>query len=129
MSASEVRLKLRKRGFAPIPVSGKVPPLKEWGKRADTSDGDIEIWEKLFPQATNTGILTALAPCLDIDILDPAAADSAEQAVRERFDEHGAIRVRFGRSPKRCRFFRTNEDDRVQKITVDLVATNGDTDR
>jgi AAA domain/Bifunctional DNA primase/polymerase, N-terminal len=119
-----VRLKLRKRGFHPIPVIGKAPPMEKWQKRSETSEGDIEMWDKLFPQASNTGVLTAFTPCLDIDVLDPAAADAAEQVARERFEEHGDIHVRFGRSPKRALFFRTEEP--FKKITINLIAPNGD---
>jgi hypothetical protein len=62
--ATELRHKLRAAGFDPLPLKGKIPVLTEWQKRTNTSAGDINIWEKLYPYAENTGVLTRLAPCL-----------------------------------------------------------------
>ena len=65
------RLKLLANGYAPLPIEGKRPPLKDWQKKTDTNAAEIELWEKVYPQATNTGILTQLTPTLDIDITNP----------------------------------------------------------
>jgi hypothetical protein len=106
MTPTEARTKLLGQGYQPIPTVGKIPPMRGWTKRGPTSAGDIEVWSKLYAD-TNTGILCASEPCLDIDIEDPDAAAAVEALVRERFGEHGAIRVRFGRLPRRAIFFKT----------------------
>ncbi|MHC2839807.1 bifunctional DNA primase/polymerase [Bradyrhizobium diazoefficiens] len=95
LTPTDVRMQLRRNGFDPIPVIGKRPPLDEWQKRTETSAGDIEMWAKLYPDARNTGILTRHAPTLDIDILDPDAADAVEGKVREILEDFGDIHVRF----------------------------------
>jgi hypothetical protein len=120
---TEIRLLLRQAGFDPLPVSGKVPSLKEWEKRTDTSDGDIAMWSKLYPNAGNTGALTRLMPTLDADIHNPEAAEAIEQMVRERFEDHGTVLVRIGNAPKRAFPFRANKP--FKKLTVNLVAPNG----
>jgi hypothetical protein len=125
IKASAARQQLRRNGFSPIPVIGKAPPMKDWQKRTETSEGDIDIWTKMYPDAHNTGILTYITPTLDIDILDPAAAEAAELKARERYEEIGDIHVRFGRAPKRAIFFRTDEP--FKKIAVNFTAPNGDT--
>jgi bifunctional DNA primase/polymerase-like protein len=61
-------------GYAPLPIEGKRPPLKDWQKKTVTNAAEIELWGKAYPQATNTGILTQLTPTLDIDITNPEAA-------------------------------------------------------
>ena len=125
MTPTEVRLQLCRHGFVPIPVVGKRPVLDGWQKRGETSPGDVDLWATLFPDAGNTGILTRATPTLDLDIIYAAAAEAAEAKVRERFEEIGDIHVRFGKSPKRAIFFRTNEP--FTKIQVPLIAPNGDT--
>jgi hypothetical protein len=124
---TEIRLQLRHNWYDPIPIVGKIPPLEEWQKRTDTSEGDIEIWAKTWPDAKSTGILCRTVPVLDLDILDKEAAEDVEQAVRERFEGRGEVLVRIGRSPKRAIPFRTDEPFR--KIAVPLIAPNGSTDQ
>jgi len=124
-SATATRLRLLAGGYCPIPVYGKNPAPKAWETKTETNQGEIELWATMWPAANNTGILNARNPCLDIDILEPEAAEAVELVVRERFEEAGAILVRFGRSPKRAIFFRTDEP--FKKIAVNLVAPNGDT--
>ena len=76
--------------------------------------------EKRYPSASNTGILTARAPTLDIDILDPEAAAAVEALAKERFEESGFMPVRFGLFPKRALPFRC--DTPFAKIAVPLTA-------
>jgi hypothetical protein len=76
-------------------------------------------WERLRPTETNTGVLTKLAPALDIDIRNALAAAAIEALVRERFADQGAVLVRIGHPPKRAIFFRT--DTPFKKIAVDLI--------
>jgi hypothetical protein len=124
MTPTEARTKLLEQGYQPIPTVGKIPPLPGWTKRGPTSAGDIEVWSKLYAD-TNTGILCATEPCLDIDIEDPEAAEAVEALVRQRYEEHGAICVRFGRSPRRAIFFRTATP--FKHAERKFTAPNGDT--
>jgi hypothetical protein len=118
---------LLRAGFLPLPLHGKLPAFREWQKRTNTTPGDIEIWDDSYPLARNTGVLTALAPALDIDITNADAAQAIEDMVRERFEERGYILVRFGNSPKRAILFRT--DTPFAKFNGKLVAPDGGTDQ
>jgi len=121
------RLKLLANGYPPLPIEGKRPPLKDWQKKIAASEAEIELWEKVYPYATNTGILTQLTPTLDIDITDSEAADAVESLARERFEERGFVIIRIGQAPKRAIFLRT--DTPFEKITGIVIAPNGDTDQ
>jgi hypothetical protein len=124
-TAREVRQALVNRGYTPIPVTGKIPPFKQWQKVANVSRPMLEAWDKNWPQATNTGILTAYTPTLDADILSEPAAVAVENLVRERFKGRGQVLPRIGRPPKRAIVFRTATP--FAKITVNLVAADGST--
>ena len=58
----EIRKKLRDAGYDPIPIKGKIPPLKKWETKTDSTDHEIERWNKSFPQAKSTGLLTRQIP-------------------------------------------------------------------
>jgi hypothetical protein len=103
----EVRRQLLRGGFIPLPLHGKAPVIEAWQKHHDTTEHEIEFWSRTHPAAQNTGILTRLTPTLDIDILDPEAAEAVEDLVRGRLEERGRILVRFGKPPKRAIPFRT----------------------
>src|SRR5262245_19210959 len=125
MPATDVtalRKKLRRQGYAPIPVNGKKPPLEGWTEKIETSDDEIELWRSLFPNATNTGVLARATPGLDIDLLDEAAAAAIEALAKERFGERGCFLVRIGKAPKRLIPLRT--DAPFKKITLNLIAGN-----
>lgn len=121
------RLRLLANGYAPLPIEGKRPPLKNWQKRTAANAAEIELWEKVYPYATNTGILTQLTPTLDIDITNPEAAEAVEALARERFEERGFVLVRTGQAPKRAILLRT--DTLFRKITANVIAPSGDTDQ
>jgi hypothetical protein len=123
MSAAEVRNTLRLAGYSPIPVCGKRPAPPGWQQKLQTNPVEIALWEKLYPDANNTGILTKLTPTFDIDIRNPEAATAVEELVRERFEERGYILVRTGNAPKRAIPFRT--DAPFKKIACDLVSPSG----
>ena len=126
MSNSEtlLRLQLRAAGFSPLPLNGKAPSsVKGWQTKLNAGDDEIELWEKLYPYDCNTGILTRFAPAIDIDILNPEAAEAVEMLARERFEEHGDILVRVGKAPKRAILFRTDEP--FDKITANVVSCHG----
>jgi putative DNA primase/helicase len=71
-----LRVQLHRAGYIPIPCVGKIPAIKEWQKHTETNEREIELWSRVFWDATNTGVLTANTPCFDIDILDPKAAEA-----------------------------------------------------
>src|SRR5262249_50839240 len=98
-----LRLQLRINGFHPIPLKGKIPPMKGWEQKFDVSEEEIRRWEKTYPRARNTGVLAKFAPGFDIDITIEAAAKAAEDKAREFLEEqeHTNIHVRFGAPPKR----------------------------
>jgi hypothetical protein len=125
-TALEIRQALVNRGYTPIPVTGKIPPFKKWQKVANVSRPMLEAWDKNWPQATNTGILTKNTPTLDADILNELAAIAIEKLVYERFKDRGVILSRIGRPPKRAIVFRTAAP--FAKVTVNLIAANGSTD-
>src|SRR5262245_34740007 len=82
---TQLRLRLHKAGFSPIPVSGKAPSLPGWQKMFDTNDATIELWAKVCHLDKNTGIITRNTPGLDIDFKDEEAAEALEELARERF--------------------------------------------
>jgi AAA domain/Bifunctional DNA primase/polymerase, N-terminal len=113
------RLRLLDSGFCPLPLIGKQPIEKGWQKRHDPTREEIKLWSRTAPAATNTGLLTRLAPCFDIDILDEAAAAAVEDLARDRFEERGYILTRFGKRPKRCVLFRTLEPFAKSVVSFD----------
>jgi hypothetical protein len=122
-----LRLKLLANGYAPLPIEGKRPPFKGWQKKIDANTAEIELWDKLYPHATNTGILTQLTPTLDIDITNPEAAKAVEALARERFEERGFVLIRTGQAPKRAILLRTNTP--FKKIIGNVIAANGGADQ
>jgi RecA-family ATPase len=119
-----LRLQLRASGYSPLPLNGKAPSsVKGWQAKFDTTHDEIRLWERLYPYDTNTGVLTRLAPAIDIDLLDEAAGVAVEDLTRGRFEECGYFLVRIGRAPKRAILLRTDEP--FKKIVRELVAPNG----
>ena len=104
-------------GFTPLPLFGKAPPsygkngakkgLGGWQHLEDVSAEQIDDWSRHWPDAINTGILTAYTPPLDLDILNEEAARACEDLVRAQFEERGFVLVRIGLPPKRAILFRT----------------------
>jgi len=98
-SIIEVRLALVDHGYTPIPVIGKKPPLKKWQETTGVCKATLEGWDRDWPNASNTGILTRLTPTIDLDLLNEPAAVAAENLIRERFDGLGCVLTRVGREP------------------------------
>jgi hypothetical protein len=122
-SLTALRCRLRASGFPPLPVNGKAPSPKAWETLTDANDQQIALWERVFPHARSTGILTRDCPAMDIDISIAPAADAVEQLARDRFGEDNRFPVRFGRAPKRAILFQT--DAPFPKITANLIAPDG----
>src|SRR6516162_5141845 len=106
--ATALRKRLLTAGYMPLPCNGKAPPIPGWQDILATSKL-IDSWERRYPDATNTGVLTDISPAIDIDITHPDAAAAIEALAREHFEERGYILVRFGKAPKRAILLRTNE--------------------
>jgi hypothetical protein len=105
-----LRLALRRNGFHPLPLEGKVPYIKDWQQKfLIINDEEIRLWPRIYHLAANTGLLSKFAPGLDIDILIEAAAIAVELLAREHFEERGDIHVRVGLPPKRLILLRTDE--------------------
>ncbi|WFU37594.1 AAA family ATPase [Bradyrhizobium sp. CB82] len=117
------RIDLLEAGFDITPVEGKRAVLGAWSDRPYASRGDIDIWQQLYPAASNTGILTKYTPTFDIDIKNPEGVDAVEALTRERFEERGYILCRFGATPKRAIPFRTGAP--FKKIAITLIAPDG----
>jgi hypothetical protein len=110
MTPTEIRLSLRKAGYAPLPLFGKAPSMmKNWQERLNTNEDDIAMWAKQGPDAINTGVLTKITPAFDVDVMHPEAARAIEELVRDRFEERGYILTRIGKPPKRAIMFRTDQ--------------------
>ena len=124
--ATAQRKRLLAAGFMPLPCNGKAPPIPGWQDILATSKL-IDTWERRYPDATNTGVLTDISPAIDIDITHPDAAAAIEALAREHFEERGYILIRFGKAPKRAILLRTNEP--FNKITHAFTAPNGSTQK
>jgi hypothetical protein len=123
MTPTEVRLRLFRFGYHPLPLNGKSPSIRPgWQNGFGLNEGEIELWGQTWPYATNTGVLARYTPCLDLDILNAAAAEAAEAFARQRFEECGNFLVRIGLPPKRAIVFRTDEP--FKKINAPLIAPN-----
>ena len=123
-NVTALRLTLIDRGYTPVPLHGKIPPLKTWQLLEDVTREQVEMWAKSWPDAGNTGALTRLMPTLDLDVLLAEAVDAVVLHVRERFEERGYVPARVGKAPKTALVFRTLAP--FTKITANLTAPNGD---
>jgi hypothetical protein len=124
VTPTEIRLAVWRNGYDPLPLSGKSPSFrKEWQNGYELNEDYIRDWEKQWGYFGNTGILARRTPCLDLDILNPEAAEALEEYVDEQWIERGHILVRIGRAPKRAIIFRT--DTFFKKINLPLIAPDG----
>jgi hypothetical protein len=122
-SFTVLRWRLRKAGFVPVALAGKRPVADGWQNKTDITARDILDWERAWPSAANTGILTRETPAIDIDILDPDAAEAVEHLARQRFGDDGVFMTRFGRPPKRAILGQTATP--FGKLLCALTAPNG----
>ena len=117
----DIRLALQAAGYSPIPCKGKAPCLSEWQNKREVSEEEIRAWP-----GGNTGILTEHTTTLDIDILDPDAAQYVEDLVRDMFDEAGTVLVRVGSTLReRSRCARPSRSPRL--FTASRIHTVGST--
>ena len=123
MNPTERRLLLLRAGFTPVPLHGKIPPLQSWQTLADVTPEQIGMWARSWPDAGNTGALTARMPAFDVDIVNEDAARAVEDLVRDRYADAGVLMTRIGRAPKRAFLFRAAEA--FDKIGINLIDRNG----
>ena len=119
MTPYEIRLAVLANGYTPIPLDGKKPTLNNW-QNTVASKEVVGRWGNVGP---NTGMLTATAPVLDIDILDERAAQIVDATARLYLEDKGEILVRIGLPPKRAILLRT--DRPFKKIIRKLTAPDG----
>jgi hypothetical protein len=134
--AIAVRLALTHNGYTPLCLYGKEPSqfgkhnaqrgLAGWQHLANVTSSQIYMWSRVWPDATNSGILTALTPALDLDILNEPAVIAAEEMVRERFGDLGRVLVRIGKPPKRAVIFRTLEPFPKIAVSVSRAGATGE---
>ena len=53
MTPTDVRLQLHANGYAPLPLRGKVPVLKNWQQKTETNAQEITLWPSILPDATD----------------------------------------------------------------------------
>jgi len=127
---TQLRHALRARGFSPLPLFGKEPPiygrnnknkgLGGWQELHNVTAAQIDLWGKTWPDANNTGVLARFMPTIDIDITFAEAAEAIETLAREWFEKKGCILVRVGQAPKRAILLRT--DTPFKKIVTQFLA-------
>src|SRR5579864_3534220 len=97
--SGRVRVMLVRNGYSPIPARGKVPAGNAWQTKHETNLAEIRMWDRTFPQDTNTGVLTRTVPTLDFDVLDKAACKAAEPII-SKYISGGTFLRRVGNAPK-----------------------------
>jgi Bifunctional DNA primase/polymerase, N-terminal len=123
MSPVETRIAVLHNGYVPIPATGKACRINGWNTKTATNAEEIALQARLYPDHTNTGMLTRTTPAIDIDITILPAAEAVEQIVREEVEEHGQVMVRIGQAPKRAIPLRTDEP--FTKIKEIFAAPDG----
>jgi hypothetical protein len=88
-----------------MPLVGKRPVLDGWQNSHPTIQ-DIAAWPQTHPSATNTGVLTALTPAVDIDVLNEEVANILHNWVRKIIPAACPELLRIGLFPKRAILFR-----------------------
>ena len=100
---AELRLKLFRNGYVPLPLDGKRPLISGW-QNIQPDEEMIRSWKRDYPNLINTGIRATECPVIDIDILDP-------QGVRIVLGAIGPgqrLLYRTGRTPKVAILFSTS---------------------
>jgi hypothetical protein len=119
-TVTDFRQALAARGFAPIPVTGKVPAIPAWQTKDGAPAEEIEAWGRDLLNAPNTGVLTKSTPTIDFDVKDRRAANVLYKLAKEEFEERGQLITRVGEPPKFAILLRTDEPFR--KMTLKLTA-------
>ena len=122
---TELRLRLHRNGYRPIPVLGAHVAMKGAGKRpmmkgwetvcasADEDEDEIARWTKAQRNCTNTDLLCGVLVGVDIDVLNRDNAHRLTCIATEMLGMSPASRI--GRVPKILLACRTNAPfDKVQ---------------
>jgi putative DNA primase/helicase len=134
VNVTELRWQLVCAGYVPLPLYGKVPPntknnsrksFTDWEQTNNVTRAMLEMWQRVWPDAQNTGVLTRDMPTIDLDILNEDAVRALELHVRDRFGDRGPVLVRTGKPPKKAIPFRVSGADIFDKFVVNLDAPNG----
>ena len=121
------RKSLLAAGYDLTPTNGKLPFLNSWQK-TEATEAEVDRWAREYPDALNTGIVTATTPAVDIDVLDHAVAEELQSLLWTMIGDNGQALVRYGRRPKRAVLFQTSEPfDKLS--TPFFVSPNGDAHR
>jgi hypothetical protein len=80
---TEVRLALVARGYTPLPLHGKIPPLEIWQRLENVTREQVEMWHRHWPDAR-----IPLPPSLDPvwQIFDTSNHKTGWRRVIIRFD-------------------------------------------
>jgi hypothetical protein len=116
---TELRLELKRAGYSPVPIVGKIPPVNGWTTMADSEDA-IRAWPTAHRWASNTGLRTRYTPGVDADITDIAASREIYHLTREFF---GNPPTRIGRAPKFAILLRAEEP--MKKTSLALRGPDG----
>ncbi|SLN77933.1 PriCT-2 domain-containing protein [Roseisalinus antarcticus] len=120
---TDLRLKLHRGGYLPVPVLGSHVAMKAAGKRpmmkgwetvcASADETEITRWTKAQRNCTNTGLLCGDLVGVDIDVLDQDHAHRLTCIATEMLGMSPLSRI--GRAPKILLAFRTDAPfDKVQ---------------
>lgn len=120
---TELRLRLHRNGYRPVPVLGAHVAMKAAGKRpmmkgwetvcAGADEGEIARWGRAQRNCTNTGLLCGALIGVDIDVLDPDHAQRLREVALDILGPTPLLRV--GKAPKCLLAFRTEAAfDKVQ---------------
>ena len=120
---TNLRLKLHRNNYRPVPVLGANVQMKSAGKRpvmknwqavcAAADETEVMRWTNAQRNCTNTGLLCGTLIGIDIDVLDARKASYLTDLACEMLGETTAKRI--GRAPKILLAFRTDEPfDKIQ---------------
>lgn len=129
--------RLRDNGFAAIPIRsawdrcnspGKQPSISEWQRHGIALPSEEQLAHFLEKHSGgNWGIVCGDVIAIDIDILDPDLAGTAEAISRELLGDTPLFRI--GKFPKRLLVYRSGEPIIGRKrhdINVEVLALNKD---
>ena len=125
LTPTEVRLRVLKNGWRPLPVAGKAPTATDWSRycRAAPTDGEVTFWGRSHPGAASTGLAMGAEVAIDIDVLsDPDRAEAVRGIAMEVFGRTPFERV--GRAPKTALLYRAGPD----VVSVHRKAADGSDD-
>jgi putative DNA primase/helicase len=124
---TELRLRLRRDGYHPVPVigahvdtdsAGKRPNMNSWEKKClNATPEEIASWALSQRDCTNTGLLCGEIVGVDVDVLDVALSFRLSELASELFGPTPLRRI--GRAPKTLLLYRV-ETPHKKLSTPDL---------